>query len=622
MEKSIESISLMDEKSRRTLDEINNPYVNAIIEKYAAICKPSSIKILTDSSQDLEYIRNLSIKNSEEHKLKIEGHTYHFDGYEDQGRDLKNTRVMLPKGKTLSKYIETIDRDEALKEIMPLLDGIMKGKEMIMKFYCLGPAHSIFSIPALQITDSAYVLHSEDLLYRQGLETFKALKGSNKFFHFIHSAGEIVDGVTKNIDKRRVYIDLEEERVFTINNQYAGNSVGLKKLALRLAISKANKEDWLCEHMFLMGVKNKDRITYFTGAFPSACGKTSTAMIPGQLIVGDDIAYIRPDEKGFARAVNVEQGIFGIIEDVNPIDDPLIYKALTTPRELIFSNVLIKDDEPYWLGMGKEQPESGTNFSGEWHKGKKDANGKDILLAHKNARYTIRMSELENVDPNLNNPQGVVVRGFIYGGRDSDTSVPVSQSLSWAHGVFLGAIVESETTATSIGAIGVRKHNPMSNIEFLTVPLGVYIGNHLKFGEDLDEPPLVFSTNYFLKEDGRFLNKKTDKKVWLIWMEGRVQEEYGALETPIGFIPKYEDLKALFQQIFDKDYSKEEYESQFSIRIKNILERLDRVEKIFKEEQGIPELFYKHLEQQRQRLLDAQKKYNKDILSPSDFEQG
>jgi phosphoenolpyruvate carboxykinase (GTP) len=162
----------------------------------------------------------------------------------------------------------------------------------------------------------------------------------------------------------------------------------------------------------------------------------------------------------------------------------------------------------------------------------------------------------------------------------------------------------------------------MSNIEFLTVPLGVYIGNHLKFGEDLDEPPLVFSTNYFLKEDGRFLNKKTDKKVWLIWMEGRVQEEYGALETPIGFIPKYEDLKALFQQIFDKDYSKEEYESQFSIRIKNILERLDRVEKIFKEEQGIPELFYKHLEQQRQRLLDAQKKYNKDILSPSDFEQG
>ena len=616
----MESIQLMDEKSRQVLKEINNSHVDAIIDKYAAICKPSSIRILRDSEQDLKFVRDLSIKNGEEHNLKTDGHTYHFDGYEDQGRDLKNTRVMLPKGKVLSKYIETIDKDEALNEIMPMLDGIMEGKEMIVKFYCLGPEHSKFSIPALQMTDSAYVLHSTDLLYRQGFAAFKELKGSEKFFHFVHSAGEIVNGVTKNIDRRRVYIDLEEERVFTINNQYAGNSVGLKKLALRLAISKANKEDWLCEHMFLMGVNNKGRTTYFTGAFPSACGKTSTAMVPGQSIVGDDIAYIRPDEKGFARAVNVEQGIFGIIEDVNPVDDPLIYKALTTPRELIFSNVLINDGEPYWLGMGREQPESGVNFSGEWHEGKKDANGKDILLAHKNARYTIRMSELENVDPNLNNPQGVVVRGFIYGGRDSDTSVPVSQSLSWAHGVFLGAIIESETTATSIGALGVRKHNPMSNIEFLTVPLGVYISNHLKFGEDLDKPPLVFSTNYFLKEDGKFLNKKTDKKVWLLWMEGRVHEEYGAIETPIGFIPKYEDLKTLFKEIFDKEYSKAEYELQFSIRVKNTLERLDRVEKIFREEQGIPELFYKHLDQQRQRLKDAQEKYKKDVLSPSSFE--
>ena len=163
--------------------------------------------------------------------------------------------------------------------------------------------------------------------------------------------------LTPSFPERRIYMDLEEERVLTINNQYAGNSVGLKKMSLRLAISKANKEDWLSEHMFVMGAKpeGKNRTTYFTGAFPSACGKTSTAMIPGQSIIGDDIAYIRAAEDGKAYAVNVEQGIFGIIQDVNPTDDALIYKAITTPRELIFSNVLIKEGKPFYSEEKKDR---------------------------------------------------------------------------------------------------------------------------------------------------------------------------------------------------------------------------------------------------------------------------
>jgi len=293
---------------------------------------------------------------------------------------------------------------------------------MLILFYCLGPVNSKFSIPALQITDSAYVAHSENILYRQGYQEFKRLNGSKDFFHFIHSAGKLDERKNSiDIKKRRVYMDLQEERVFTVSNQYGGNSIGLKKLALRLAISKANKEDWLCEHMFIMGVRpeEKNRVTYFTGAFPTACGKTSTAMIPGQTIIGDDIAYIRPDEEGIARAVNVEQGIFGIIADINPKDDPLIHAALTTPRELIFSNVLVKDKIPYWLGMGKDLPEGGQNHSGDWKKGKKDKDGNEILVAHSNARYTIRISELKNADKDLENPEGVPISGFIYGGRDS-----------------------------------------------------------------------------------------------------------------------------------------------------------------------------------------------------------
>jgi|TARA_B100001964_G_C14249320_1_gene609065 phosphoenolpyruvate carboxykinase (GTP) len=617
------SSNLIDEENLKKLKEINNKYVEEIVEKYVKLCKPKKVTVLTGSEEDIAYAKRLALENKEEVQLEIEGHTIHFDGYYDQGRDLINTRVMLPKGKTLSRSIKTIDRDEGLKEIMELLDGIMEGKEMLICFFCLGPTNSKFSIPALQLTDSAYVAHSEAILYRQGYNEFKQLNGSNKFFHFIHSAGTLDDRKNPiNVDKRRVYMDLEEERVFTINNQYAGNSVGLKKLALRLAISKASREDWLCEHMFIMGVhpEGKNRVTYFTGAFPTACGKTSTAMVPDQTIIGDDIAYIRPGEDGTARAVNVEQGIFGIIADINQKDDPLIYKALTTPREVIFSNVLVKDNVPYWLGMGKETPKDGFNFSGEWEQGKKDENGKEIPPAHKNARYTIMINELDNADKDADNPEGVPVSGFIYGGRDSDTSVPVLQSLSWPHGVFIGAAIESETVTGTSDKAGVRKHNPMSNIEFLTVPLGTYIKNHLKFGEDIDNEPKIFATNYFLKEDGNFLNEKTDKKVWLLWMEGRVHDEYEAIETPRGFIPRYEDLKKLFSKVFGKDYSKEEYEKQFSIRILKLLERLDRIESIYKEEENIPEMFHKHLEQQRERLKKAQEKFGKDVISPFELE--
>jgi phosphoenolpyruvate carboxykinase (GTP) len=507
-----------------------------------------------------------------------------------------------------------------LNEVLGFMDGVMEGKEMLVCFFCLGPNNSKFSIPALQMTDSAYVGHSETILFRPGYEDFKRLDGSSDFFHFVHSAGKVDDRKnTIEVDKRRIYIDLEENRVFTVNNQYAGNSVGLKKLALRLAINKANAEDWLCEHMFVMGVHppGKNRVTYFTGAFPSACGKTATAMVDGQTIVGDDIAYLKIGDEGKAYAVNVEQGIFGIIKDVNPVDDPVIYNTITTPRELIVSNVLIVNGEPFWLGMGNDLPEKGENFSGEWFKGK-NVDGNEVGPAHKNARYTIRISDLKNADPNRDDPNGVPVGGVIYGGRDSDTTIPVFESLSWSHGVYVGAIVESETTSAALGAEGVRKHNPMANLDFLVVPLGLYIKNHIAFGDRLDSVPKIFHTNYFLKgSDGNYLNSKLDKKVWLIWMECRVNNEFDAIETPIGYIPKYEDLKELFRQVFDKEYTKEEYEQQFSIRVVKSLAKLDRMQTVFDAEEGIPGSFFEHMNSERARLEKAKEKG--EVISPFDF---
>jgi len=609
----------MDMVNQEKLKNLNNEHIIAKVKEAIELCKPAKVTVITDSKEDIVYVRELALAIGEEKKLKMEGHTIHFDGYDDQGRDKANTRYLLSKDVDWGINVNSIEKDKGLKEINSFFDGSMVGKEMLVRFFSLGPTNSIFSLKALQITDSAYVAHSEDLLYRQGYEEFKKLNGSPDFFFFLHSAGRLENGVSKDIDKRRIYIDLEENRVYSVNNQYAGNSLGLKKLAFRLAIKKANEGEWLAEHMFIMGVHGpKDRVTYFTGAFPSACGKTSTAMIPGQSVVGDDIAYLKKIN-GIVRAANVENGIFGIIQDVNPQDDPLIYKALITPRELIFSNVLITDDIPYWLGMGKDVPDKGINHSGEWFKDKKDKGGNIIDCSHKNARYTIRLDALKNIDPKANDPSGVPVQAIIYGGRDSDTTIPVVESLSWSHGVFLGATVESETTSATIGAQGVRKHNPMANLDFISVPFKTYIENHLKFAQGLNDVPKIYATNYFLKdESGNYLNSKLDKKVWLLWAEGRVHSEFEAIETPVGLIPKYEDLKTLFIRELDKDYTKAEYIQQFSLRVLKYLEKMERMSKIFENIQ-MPAAFSEELKAQTERLKEIRAKFGEDIISPLSF---
>ena len=621
---------IIDQESLDKLIALKNEYVLKIVDEYVSLCKPSKIKVITDSKEDINYVRQKAIDLKEESKLATEGHTIHFDGFftmsnHDQARDKQNTKVLVPKGEYSSPWINTTDRDEGLKEILEIMDGSMEGKECLVRFFCLGPLNSRFSILALQLTDSFYVGHSEDILYRSGYEEFKKLNGSDKFFYFIHSAGELTGNppITKNLDKRRIYMDLKDNCVLSVNNQYAGNSLGLKKLALRLAINKANNENWLAEHYFILGVhpKEKNRASYFCGAYPSACGKTSTAMLPGQTILGDDIAYVRPWEDGYAHAVNIEQGIFGIIKDVNAEDDPIIYEALTSPRETIFSNILITKDFPYWIGDGKPIPKNGVNFSGKWKRGKKDENGKEIPHAHPNARYTIRIQELSNADVNLDSPEGVPIEGIFYGGRDSDTMVPVLESLDWEHGVFLGAALESETTSATLGAEGVRQPSPMANLDFMVVPLGKYLENHQKFGNNLKITPKVFAMNYFLKnKEGKYINGMLDKLVWVMWAEARTHGELDAIQTPIGYIPKYHDLRNLFKQYLNKDYSKKDYEGQFSIRTSQLLAKLDRVEAIYKKDINIPDFFWKLIEEQRSKLKEFREKYKLVIISPFDLE--
>jgi phosphoenolpyruvate carboxykinase (GTP) len=601
---------------------LDNSKLYNFIADAIELCSPASVSVCTDEPEDLEDTRRRAVETGEERPLKMQGHTIHFDGMEDQGRDREVTRYLVPKTDTLSKALNQVEREKGLAEIRSLLKGSMQNRTMIVRFMTLGPNNSQFSIPCVECTDSYYVSHSLNLLYRPGYEEFKRLGSRAHFFATLHSCGKVDERmVSVESDKKRIYIDYITDTVYSVNTQYGGNTVGLKKLALRLTIRKADREGWLAEHMFLMGVYgHKGRKTYFAGAFPSACGKTSTAMLPGETILGDDIAYFRA-VNGRCMAANAEAGIFGIIQNVNAKDDPSIWEVLAKPGEVIFSNVLVNDGRPYWLGMDEECPTDGENHSGDWYKGKKDAKGSDIPLAHKNARYTVALNVLKNCDPELDNPKGVELAGIMYGGRDASACVPCQQGFDWEHGIIAyGASLETETTFAIIGKEGVPEINLMSIQDFVAISLGKYIRNNLEFGKKLKRPPLVFGVNYFLRDkDGKFVNGVRDKHVWVKWMELRVHGEAGCIQAPTGYIPCYENLKKLFKETLKKDYSQDDYVKQFTIRVAENLAKLERVEKFHHQNVvDAPAELFRVLAQQRERFETAREKYG-DYISPFDL---
>ncbi len=606
------------------LRAIDNPNVHEFIAKSSDLCHADDIFVCSDSAQDIEHVRKQAIAIGEEQAvLTLQGHTVHFDGEYDQGRDRQNTKYLVPRGISLSKALNQMDRQEGLAEVRALMKDSMKDRPMIVRFISLGPKNSEFTILGLQCTDSWYVAHSENLLYRGGYEEFIKAGNKSDFLRVLHSSGKLNgDMVSVEHEKKRIYIDNMDNTIYSVNTQYAGNSVGFKKLAFRLAIRKASSEGWLAEHMLLMGVFGPGgRKSYFAGAFPSACGKTSTAMLPGETILGDDIAYLRAVDS-VARAVNVESGIFGIIQDVNPKDDQLIYKVLTNPGEIIFSNVLVKDGKPYWLGMGANLPKEGINYTGSWYEGKKDNEGCEIPAANKNARYAVALNALENCDPELDNPEGVELGGIMYGGRDAKAYVPVQQSFDWCHGIIAyGASLETETTFATVGKEGVPEINMMSIQDFISIPLGQNVRNNLEFGKKLKKAPAVFGVNYFLKDkdNGKYVNSPQDKHVWIKWMEQRIHDELEAIKTPTGWIPKYEDLRRLFKEVLEKDYPKEDYIKQFTIRVPENLAKIERVQRFYQENvSDTPLELFGILYLQRERLNKARINLG-DYISPESF---
>ncbi|MEM1529912.1 MAG: phosphoenolpyruvate carboxykinase (GTP) [Candidatus Bathyarchaeia archaeon] len=618
--------SRMDKENFEKLCAIPNPEVHRFIAEAAELCNPKNIFICSDTPDEIAYIKHMAIASGEEcAALAMPGHTYHFDGYYDQGRDREATKFLVPKGDRLSPALKQIDRDEGLKEIFDLLRGSMSGRTMIVRFLILGPANSVFTIPCMECTDSWYVAHSVSLLYRCGYETFLNMNDDTEFFKTLHSSGKLDERmISVDYEKKRIYIDYVTNTVYSVNTQYAGNSVGFKKLALRLAIRKAHREGWLAEHFMIMGVHGPGgRKTYVAGAFPSACGKTSTAMLPGETILADDIAYVRNID-GVCRAVNAEAGVFGILKDINPVNDPLLYSVLTSPGEIVFSNVLVKDAKPWWLGMGCDLPSEGINFSGKWFKGKIGPDGKEIPPASENARYMISIKALPNCDPEVDNPLGVELGAIIYGGRDYRAYVPIQQAFSWEHGVVAyGAALETETTFAITEEKGKYEINVMSIQDFVSIPLGQYIGNYIEFGRRLKKQPLIFGANYFLRDlkTGEFLNSRRDKHVWVKWIDLRVHNDVGAIRTPTGLIPKYEDLARLFERVLDREYKWEDYVRQFTIRVPENLRKIERVKEFWTTKvDDAPEFLFQILDEQAERLIKARERFG-DYIPPDKFEE-
>jgi phosphoenolpyruvate carboxykinase (GTP) len=621
----------LDAEQYRKIEAFNNPTVLLKIANAIVMCRPDIVFINTGSGADQQFVRDLALEKGEEKTLPMPGHTIHYDLKEEQGRIVDRTYYVANDDELVSSLALRMGRQEALDVVRGGMSGIMQGKTMVVGFYSRGPVGAQVSNPAIEITSSAYVSHSAELLYRNIFAHFiEEVERSGHFYTNIHSEGL---NRAEDLPQARVLMDRSHRTTYSFNCTYAGNTLLMKKGNHRFSVDRSVYEKRgleLAEHMFITGINGSGgRTTWITGAAPSGCGKTTTAMA-GDSFIGDDLAQLWIAADGTVRAVNPECGIFGIVEDVNREGDPLLMKCLREEgTEVIWSNVLIDDSGvPHWTGNGEEQPDSGFNFQGPWKRGMKDAKGKEIPISHPNARCTLRSSALPNYSVHADDAAGVETRIITYSGRDSDTMPPVWAARTSDHGVVIGACIVSAATATEVGATGVKR-SPWANAAFIPGALGDYMDAQFKFFGSAaiaeDKRPVMAGLNYFLTHGARggegkkLLGEKRDVKAWLGWLERWAHKEVSAIATPIGMLPKYADLQSLFEEKIDKPYPKELYDKQFSLYIDNIVGRIDLQIKAYSKEENLPARLFEILEEERAGLMALREKFG-PIVTPDQLE--
>ena len=526
----------------------NNKAVLSWIDEMTAITKPDKIVWITGEEDQISELREQAVREGILIKLnpdKLPGCYLHRTDPDDVARVEDRTFICCEKEEDAGPTNHWMEPKEMYKKMYALADGAYKGRTMYIIPYSMSIIGSPFAKYGFELTDSIYVVLNMHIMTRVGKAVCGALGDDTGFIKGLHCQC--------NLDKDNKYIVHfpQDNTIISMNSNYGGNVLqGKKCFALRIASNLGRQEGWMAEHMLILGIQNpRGEIKYISAAFPSACGKTNLAMlIPPEGLqrwgwrvwcVGDDIAWLRVGKDGRLWAVNPENGFFGVAPGTSMKSNP--NALISTHKDTIFTNVALdlSDNTVWWEGLNKTPPARAIDWRGRpWTPQSPEK------AAHPNSRFTAPARNCPCLSPEFDNPEGVPISAIIFGGRRAKTAPLVYQSFSWQHGVFIGSIMASETTAAATGQVGVVRRDPMAMLPFCGYHMGDYWQHWLDMGKKIPKPPKIFNVNWFrTDEDGNFAWPGFgDNMRVLQWIISRADNEIGASETALGYEPNTHDI--------------------------------------------------------------------------------